>query len=250
MPLKKAAKRYARAVAANALTQMARGTVNYAGSLAKRGYNRAYRWMYPPRVPRGKLPLLGFPKSQMVRLKYTETINLDASAGGLASHVFCANGMYDPNITGTGHQPLYFDQYMVAYDHYTVLSSKIKVTPVNPTTASIIPGAYGVVLDDNNVISYTTADQIIESNQGRSFKLFGPNNVPQTSYSKSITKKFSARKFFHKKAIVGSSDYKGSVSSNPADKANFIVWTGSIGGTNAGNVYLLVVIVTGKPYVH
>jgi len=36
--------------------------------------------------------------------------------------------MFDPNITGTGHQPLGFDQMMLLYEQCTVVNSSIEVT--------------------------------------------------------------------------------------------------------------------------
>ncbi len=214
--------------------------------------NRIKRWWKggPRRTKsRRRAPIpQGFPKRQMVKLKYTETINIDPASAVLGSHVFCANGLFDPNVTGTGHQPLYFDQYMVAYDHYTVLGSKIKVTPCNASTSAIIPGAYGIILSDDATVNYTTVDSVVESNQGRRFKLYGTDNIPQTAYSKNITKKFSARRFFGKKFVGGASDLKGTTAANPSERANFIVWAGSLtstsggGASDAGNIMLLVEI--------
>lgn len=53
---------------------------------------------------------------------------MNAQANGApVSYHFSANSIYDPNLTGTGHQPLGRDQYGLIYDHYTVIGSKIKV---------------------------------------------------------------------------------------------------------------------------
>lgn len=189
---------------------------------------------------RNRLIPLGVPEKMTVRLKYTKTISLDPNAGGaVASHYFWANGMAAVDYTGSTGQPQYFDQLMTFYDHYTVIGSKIRVTPVNPTTADIVPVAYGVILDDNKTFPYGTVDQVIESRQGRNYKLAGPSNIPQTNYSKCITKKFSAKKFFSKKDLVGTSLYTGSSSTSPTEEAMFGVWAGSIGGTDGGNCYFI-----------
>lgn len=41
--------------------------------------------------------------------------------------MFSANGVYDPNVTGTGHQPLGFDTMMLYYEQYTVHRSSMSV---------------------------------------------------------------------------------------------------------------------------
>ena len=47
--------------------------------------------------------------------------------GSLASKVFTCNGLYDPDVSGTGHQPRGFDQMMALYDHYVVTKCKMTV---------------------------------------------------------------------------------------------------------------------------
>ncbi|AXH75667.1 MAG: putative capsid protein [Circoviridae sp.] len=207
-----------------------------------KGKRTKRKWNKRPFKRSRRLPPLGMPTCKMVRLKYVETISIDPSSGTVGSYYFCANDMRDPNVSGVGHQPLYFDQYMSGYDHFTVLGSKIKVTPTNPTTADIVPVAYGVIVDDNNTFTYQRTEQIIESNQGRRYKVAGAHNAPMTKYSNSITRKFSTKKFFKVKNVVGKAEYKGNTSSSPTEKAFFGVWAGSVGGTDGGNIYLTVEI--------
>lgn len=68
-------------------------------------------------------------------LKYCEnSFSLNPSLSGAGSYVFSANGLYDPNITGVGHQPSGFDQLMLMYDHYTVIGARMTCTFVNTDT--------------------------------------------------------------------------------------------------------------------
>lgn len=53
---------------------------------------------------------LGFPKIVKMTHRYFENATLVTSAGGTpAFQRFRANGMYDPNQTGTGHQPMFYE---------------------------------------------------------------------------------------------------------------------------------------------
>ncbi len=72
-----------------------------------------------------------FPASVRKRgqLYYESALGLTApTSGNVVTYFFTANGMFDPNITGTGHQPIGFDQMMLMYEQCTVINSSIQVT--------------------------------------------------------------------------------------------------------------------------
>lgn len=71
-----------------------------------------------------------FPKQLSNTLKYATAVTFSLTAGAATPYAFSCNGLYDPDISGTGHQPLYFDQLMAIYNHYTVRSSRCKVSSV------------------------------------------------------------------------------------------------------------------------
>lgn len=68
-----------------------------------------------------------FPPQLFNQLRYADLKTFTFGAGFYA-HNFRANGMYDPDQTGTGHQPLYYDELTAIYNHWTVLKAKIKIT--------------------------------------------------------------------------------------------------------------------------
>lgn len=61
-------------------------------------------------------------------LRYAENITLTTTSGVVNTYVYAANDAYDPNITGTGHQPMGFDQMMQLYNHFHIVKARIKVT--------------------------------------------------------------------------------------------------------------------------
>lgn len=93
-----------------------------------------------------------------VSLKYHDQISINPGAGGTpAWHIFSANGMYDPDNSGGGHQPYGFDQYMAQYEHYTVLASKAVITFNNMSNSEgyvvVLRAAAGTTLiTDRNTI--------------------------------------------------------------------------------------------------
>lgn len=75
-----------------------------------------------------KFPLGGrlIQNTKAVCLRYNATVTLDITALGLTAwHVFRANSIFDPDLTGLGHQPLYRDSWAQFYNKYTVVSAKM-----------------------------------------------------------------------------------------------------------------------------
>lgn len=81
------------------------------------------------------------PLTLTTKLTYMEFFSLNPGAAGAAdTYVFQLNGLYDPNITGTGHQPAGFDELMLLYEHYEVLGSKIQVTYDTASSGGVLCG--------------------------------------------------------------------------------------------------------------
>lgn len=82
-----------------------------------------------PRAFRPQMNRLpGFPETYRTTLVYNEGITIDPAAGGTAYYSFNANSLYDPNYTGTGHQPLYYDNLTAIYGRWRVRKCYITVT--------------------------------------------------------------------------------------------------------------------------
>lgn len=178
-----------------------------------------------------------FGMSRTCKLKYCESITINPALGAAGQYAFSANGLYDPNIGGTGHQPYGFDQLMALYNHYTVTGARIKVTCVlqNANVSFCI----GVKLADGSALTTTTPDYLLEQ-PGFRKKMIGNN---QAAVAPSISCNFSCRKFFRqagKKAIMANDLLRGSASSNPLEQAFFIVVLQPVIGDDLGNTTLQV----------
>lgn len=83
-------------------------------------------------------------------LRYHDTKTLSSTSGACAYNVFLANGMFDPDQTGTGHQPRFFDQLLgsdaggAPYGKYRVLSSTISVRFMNTNSSVNAIGYVGI----------------------------------------------------------------------------------------------------------
>jgi len=181
----------------------------------------------------------------MVRLRYVEQISLNPGVNGIDKYYFRANDMFDPNKTGTGHQPLGFDQWVgTIYDHFTVVGSKIKVTPTQQGYDATGTNAcvYGVILDDNDKFTYTNPAQILESKQGKGSVLIGNPGTGAGNKPRPATRTFSSKRFFGAKALVGKDLYRGGATFSPTEDAFYGVWCGSVGGNDPDLLNFLVEI--------
>lgn len=100
------------------------------------------------------------PLAQRLRttLKYSETIQRT----GLSTYdyVFRLNSLFDPNLTGGGHQPKGFDQLVTLYQRYRVYRARYHVWFYNTTSAIPI---HCVCVPTNAATAYTDAGDAIEA---------------------------------------------------------------------------------------
>lgn len=192
---------------------------------------------------KARLPILGgFPTRKTVRLRYATTVSLNPSSGNVVYHQLSCNSLFDPDYTGGGHQPRGFDQWMLAYNHYNVIGSKITATPVGPTVGMSTGNAtvqYGITLAPDGTFPWTTWIDLAESR----FAGKGARRATHTANSRTITKNFSAKKYFGASAIVGAQQYQGTVATNPSEIANFQLWAANAEGSDDPQETVFMVIV-------
>jgi len=106
---------------------------------------RGRRRKAPTRVVRRKkakwsdMPLqrTPFPSIFNCVLRYDRVGYTITSAGGFGTQSFGGNCLYDPDITGAGAQPTYYDQLCTStgpYNAYTVKAARITVEFLNQDT--------------------------------------------------------------------------------------------------------------------
>ncbi len=171
---------------------------------------------------------------------YAEKITMNAPAGASASYRFSCNGMYDPNRSGVGHQPMGFDQFVgVLYDHFTVIAAKITVTAMSQTTT--VPQANQIMsiqIRDTSTAT-TPIERAIE--QGRA--VYG--HIGSSSGSAAVLKlthKVAPHKFLGRSHPLSDPDLKGNNTADPAEECFFEINVASQDGDDPEDLDLLVVI--------
>ncbi len=188
------------------------------------------------RGPRVSQPLK---KKTVVKLRYVDTISIDPGVAAIASHDFLANGLFDPDNTGTGHQPLGFDQMTLMYNQYRVLSSKIKVTQITTASSNVIPGLWGIVTDNDGTLTFTEGTAVIEDpRQGKTWAIA---NGHETAFNGSNAR--ILRKSFNKTMLNPEQRNDATlVSADPdaATRFHYLIWLSSILGNNPGAISFMV----------
>lgn len=168
-------------------------------------------------------PLL--PISKTGKLPYSEGSGLpigSLSTGALGApnaYVFTANGMYDPNITSTGHQPMGFDQMMLFYEHYTVTKSKITVNFIN--TDSLNAVMVGILIAPDATVG-TSSDTLLEN--GMYVKKLLTTPTSGGSQTGSLTCTANISKINGKKDVKSENDFRGDLTSNPVEQTYFHIF--------------------------
>jgi hypothetical protein len=89
-------------------------------------------------------------------MTYAFQTSVTCTAGSFASQVFVGNGLYDPDSTGVGAQPLGFDQWMAIYTRYRVIASAIRVNFATPDITTNDQGVITVAVTPNVIVSNFT----------------------------------------------------------------------------------------------
>lgn len=192
-------------------------------------------------------------------LRYSTNISLDPkpeNLGSTGSNVwqFSANGCYDPDTTGLGHQPMYFDNYSAVYNQYRVLKSEITVTVVNTAVNTAVYNGTTTVAQPNynyrlfifrdgtqgNTTDYagSMGNMIEEGGRDIKWRFVGPSLT-----GKLPKLKHSAVPYKLMQLGPNDSNLKQIISSNPTASCYYYIGiTSADGNTDPPAVYLYVSI--------
>ena len=166
----------------------------------------------------------------------SHTIDINPGLAGVPGvHVFSANGMYDPDITGVGQQPLGFDQMSVLFDHYTVTKANISVTAWN--NDSTYPQAFGIAMMDVATVLLSAEEYIEQGNVTVGFT--EANGVSGSVKTISLNQNMSQ---FFSKNVLQENDFRGGSTFNPAESGFFHIWCSPFSSTDAGICRVNVII--------
>lgn len=189
-----------------------RKRTSYSNRRKRRKFKGRFRRRFrrPSRIPSAIKP------RNVRKLRYVDAVTISSASGLLASYDFRASSIYDPDITGTGHQPIGHDQMNTFYNHYVVLGSKIRCYFTSDT--GTVTTRCGVYLADDQSTGIS-ANSLIEMKRG------GFSIITHQRRSAKASTAYSAKKFFSVSNVRDNVDRLGAnMGADPSEIAVFKVW--------------------------
>lgn len=188
-----------------------------------------------PRVPRFNDVL----RPMRVKMRYQDGVVLASTALiGFTTYAFRTNSLFDPDWTGTGHQPYRFDQLAAIYRKYTVVGSKITVefTTGDKTVVATDTGPWqvGVAPSSSFTPSGTGSDMFTLSETADSSYGTLRNGLITTCRTSWNPKDFNLD--------VKDDSLGADVSANPSTTYAYVLWMWNQGSTAVTNVIANVTI--------
>lgn len=173
----------------------------------------------------------GFPDSEVATIRYSDEITKSGST--YAQYTFRGNSVYDPDETGIGHQPMYYDQYAAVYQRYKVTQSSCKITIANyNATAAVV----AVLLPSSEVVTITSYSIAMEQPYAKRTELIPIST--RAGVKTTIKSVMSTRKILGlTNAQLQSEDYSALTGASPT---SLWYWNLSFFNDNAVGVHFLV----------
>ncbi len=173
-----------------------------------------------------------FPTRFFTRLRYTDNYSLNPGASAVpGTQVMQLNGLYDPDISGVGHQPRYFDQIMSLYNQYAVLSAKITCTAVT-RTGNTYNQVFGIAFRQGTSAATTLNDYIEQSDVVWRVLPEGASSEP-----KRISRKASMKQLLGRNPLT-EDNLHGTDAANPAEGWYAHIFAAPLQAVDAANVEL------------
>jgi len=172
------------------------------------------------------------PIKKRATLSYYDNNNFTTGAAASSGYVFTANGLYDPNITGVGHQPMGFDQMMLFYEHYTVTSCRLTVNFYNADATNT--AMVGILVAPDATLE-TNYSKLNENGLLKKIHLSPTGSNPNNF--KTISMQVNISKINGKKDVKSEDDFRGDVASNPLEQTYFHVFGYNFINVNTVSIY-------------
>lgn len=174
-----------------------------------------------------------FSRMKRVTLRYADQYQITSTSGVVASQVWRLNALYDPDFTNTGHQPLYYDQFISSsgpYSQYVVTGARValKVSNIASPAGAITAFAMGP-----STVS-TSPPRNINSIPAQAIEIPGWTGGLQNGYAdpEAFKFQFDIAKLFGitQKQLLAEDDYSAAYNANPNNVMYFQLICAALNG--------------------
>jgi len=159
------------------------------------------------------LPLFGYVKR--AKLQYYSSCAVSSGASAAGAYIYSANGLFDPDVSGTGGQPMGFDQMMTFFNHYTVVASKITV--IAQTNSTSLRSTCGLLVSGSSTAT-TNIEQLVENGDCQFYVL---SYAGQFGGTATMTRRLNIGRFQSVADVMDDPNMRGDSASNPAEQAYY-----------------------------
>ena len=171
-------------------------------------------------------------RSGIVKLKYACTVSLSQT---VSKHIFRWNSLFDPDYTGTGHQPFMHDQLSGIWRNYHVLGARVRVRGT-PGSGQTEPVCFGVYTERDVTSAHGNINQLMEK-PGAVTALIAPSTA--VGY-RTVTLNWSAKKHFTVTNVLDESDLGAATDASPTKVGWLYVGAAQYDNSSAFTVECLV----------
>ncbi|UOK21031.1 capsid protein [Chifec virus UA13_150] len=179
---------------------------------------------YRPRAPRTYTKISRMPVSDRLftKLRYSEGIDWNITLANILYSYTFQTSIYDPDLTATGHQPLWRDQMATMFNRYRVLGIGYKIF-WRCTNTAVLTTAY--VQHNSTTTTETNYNTLIERNNSKRTYL-DSNTGARANYTTgymSIAKTYG----LSKAQFTADDGFDSLIGGNPSKMAYLILYTSS-----------------------
>lgn len=179
------------------------------------------------------------PDRKIATLRYVDHFLQNADTS-LTVTQWRANSLFDPDLTGVGHQPRGFDQWMTLYQKYAVLSSTITVRAWS--RSSLEPVAFSIQTSETGITNDLNLIDMMENNP-RTTRLGCYRADGGGHRGMFLRTSVNVAKFLNRSGgIADDPDLQGDVTANPAKQITYFLNSVRVGSVNGGAVAVVLSI--------
>lgn len=183
------------------------------------------------------------PPMRQLKLRYAETFSLSTGAAGVlgTQQGMRLNSLYDPNWTGTGHQPYGYDQIVQFYKSYRVNAARVQLIWTTIGGTAEVCCAYELTPTNSGLtLTGQSVDRVTEVNKVSTNVLSASGNTRTVKTDFFVKMKdifaVSAEK------LHSDDKYAAAYNSDPTEIVYLLMAVGSYSGTAGESVSVQVII--------